>query len=156
MIEAVFGTSKSVTVYGVTQWDYGQEIHAESAEIEIPDGTEAQFYQGNLSHLEYMQAGTCRIPDQMLQHGCDITMYIYVRAPASAETILSAKIRVEKRPRPENYVLPAYEEYKRLMPDGGQEGQVLAKRSDAPYDTEWRDGAGIEALTEEEVDEICQ
>lgn len=106
------------------QWDYGQTIELTGAAIDIPDGTEAQFYQGNLSHTGQIKDMECEVPDVMLQNACSITMYIYVRDATSGETVLTVNIKVDRRPRPKHYVLPAYEEYTRLLPEGGEDGQV--------------------------------
>lgn len=55
-----------------------------------------------------------------------------------------------------NYVLPEYEEYKRLLPAGGTVGQSLIKKTDTDFDVEWGDGAIGEEITEEQIDEICK
>lgn len=142
----------------VTQWDYGQNIKLNGAPIDIPDGTEAQFYQGNLSHTDFISDNICPIPDVMLQNPCGITMYIYVRDGTSGTTVLSVNIGVARRPRPEGYILPAYDGYKRLIPDGGAKGQVLVKQSDSDYDVIWQEveGSNVQAMTNEEVDEACK
>lgn len=155
MIVAKFsGGGRTATAYGLTQWDYGQELALECAEIDIPDGTEVNFYQGELSSIGYIKNCHVMIPDLMLQEAKDITAYVYVRSPSSGETILSIRLPINGRPQPDNYVLPEYREYLRLLPPGGEMGQALVKRTEEDYDTEWTDGAGVEEMTDEEVDEI--
>ena len=157
MITAQFcGGRKTATVYGLTQWDYGQELALEAASIEIPDGTEINFYQGKLSSIAYLKNGHVLVPDLMLQNAENITAYVYVRHERSGETILSINMLISCRPRPDNYVLPEYEEYKRLLPAGGVAGQSLIKKTDIDYDTEWGDGVVGQELTEEQIDEICK
>lgn len=154
MIVAKFTDGCSAVAYGLTQWDYGQELAIECAGVQIPDGTEINFYQGKLSSLGYLKNSHTMIPDLMLQNAEELTAYVYVREESRGETILSVKIPVRLRPRPDNYVLPEYKDYKRLLPAGGEPGQSLVKKSGDDYDTEWNDGAGIGAMTDEEVDNI--
>lgn len=156
MIVAKFNGPGIATADGLTQWDYGQELAIEFAGTEIPDGTEVDFYQGALSGAGYIKSKHILIPDLMLQNAEQITAYVYVRAGGSGETILAVKMPVQARPRPENYILPEYTEYKRLLPDGGDEGQALVKKSAVDYDTGWSDAgaSGIEEMTDEEVDAL--
>lgn len=156
MITAKFCDSQTTTVFGLTQWDYGQELVIENAGMVIPDGTEVNFYQGKLSGVAYMSNNHVLIPDIMLQDSAYITAYVYVRNESSGETILSISLHVRNRPRPENYVLPEYEEYKRLLPSGGTVGQSLVKKTDTDFDVEWGDGAIGQEITEEQIDEICK
>lgn len=156
MIKVVYDGSTSKAIHGLYQWDYGQLINIASTDMDIPDGTEVQFYQGTLAHTAYLQAGICLIPDKMLQFPTDITMYVYIRSPTAGETVLSGNISVKRRPRPDSYVLPAYTDYQRLLPSGGTAGQVLVKKSDADYDYEWSSGGGAEQMTEKEVDTVCE
>lgn len=152
MIVAKFISGATTTAYGLTQWDYGQELVLECAGVEIPDGTEINYYQGKLSSIAYLKNNHSLIPDIMLQNAVDITAYVYIRSPSSGETVLSVKLHIRERPRPENYVLPEYKDYSRLLPPGGSDGQALIKRSNEDYDTQWADDAGIEAMTDDEID----
>ncbi len=155
MIAAKFvGGDRTTTAYGLTQWDYGQELALECKELEIPDRCEVNFYQGALSSLGYVKSSHVMIPDIMLQSADDIVAYVYVRSAAAGETILSIRFPIRARPQPDNYVLPEYRDYQRLLPPGGEEGQVLAKRTENDYDTEWSDSAGVEPMTDEEIDAI--
>ncbi|WP_418751078.1 hypothetical protein [Frisingicoccus sp.] len=122
MILIRFGEMNAKKAYGLTQWDYGQTL--EFCETEIKDNTEIQFYQGLLSHTGYIKDCTARIPDVMLQHAEEIVAYIYARTETEGETIKIVKLPIKERPRPENYVLPEYDSYERLLPVGGEEGQT--------------------------------
>ena len=154
MVTAKFIGNKGCISQQVFQWDYGQELAIENSEIDIPDGTEAQFYQGDLSHRAYISSGHVPIPDIMLQSSADITVYLYVTSRTSGETVLSIVIPVIERPQPEDYILPEYKEYQRLIPRGGDLGQVLRTASNEDYDTEWNDPmpADMEEMTDEEID----
>ena len=146
MIVAKFNGSTVTTVYGLTRWDYGQDLKI-IAEMEIPDGTEIQFYQGDLDVLRYLHGGVVRIPDRMLQDSDVITVYIYVRTDAVGETILTVSLPVADRPRPSNYIMPDTEEHLRLLPAGGEKGQVLVKMPGDDYSVGWEnraDGLGYD------------
>ena len=123
MITAKFTNSSKLSVSGLTQWDYGQELEI-LASFDIPDGTEVQFYQCMQSSTAVTKQGRVRIPDVMLQSAVAITAYVYVTSATSGETVLVAELPVTKRPKPEDYVLPDYAEYSRLLPEGGEVGQV--------------------------------
>lgn len=156
MIVAKFSGYCTTSAYGLTQWDYGQELAIECAELEIPDDTEINYYQGKLSSIAYLKSNHAMIPDIMLQNPEEIIAYVYVRAAASGETILSIKMTVDSRPQPDNYVLPEYKDYSRLLPKGGESGQTLVKASENDYDTEWATmESNLEPLTDEEIDNIC-
>lgn len=44
----------------------------------------------------------------------------------------------------------------RGVPAGGEQGQVLAKKSDTDYSTEWIDTPVPEAITNVKLEEICK
>ena len=123
MIVADFRGYSTVTVRGLTQWDYGQDMQL-IAGIDIPDGTEVQFYQCMKSSLGKTKQSRVRVPDAMLTNAVEITAYVYVRTADSGETVLTVRLPVTARQRPEDYVLPEYTGYSNLLPDGGEPGQV--------------------------------
>lgn len=136
MITAKFTGSSSTSVYGLTQWDYGQILHIDYNGT-IPEGSEVNFYQGLHSSLTYIHNLEAKIPNLMLQNAEDITAYVYIRYPDSGETVLTIRLPVAARPRPDNYVLPDTEEYRRLLPVGGETGQIPVKQSDKDYAVSW-------------------
>lgn len=148
MITAKFYSSNTTTAYGLTQWDYGQELALECQGVEIADGTEINFYQGKLSSVSYLKNNKVMIPDLMLQRAIEITAYVYIRQKSSGETILTILLPVGVRPRPENYVLPEHEDYKRLLPAGGESGQVLRKSAAVDYSAAWSEAADNIDLTD--------
>lgn len=107
---------------GLYQWDYGQELLING--INVPDNTEVQFYQTLRSSIGRIKDGKVRIPDMMLQNAAEITAYVYVCQPDSGETVLKIRLPIKSRPKPEDYVLPDYTEYTRLLPIGGEPGQI--------------------------------
>ena len=144
MIVAYFGSSDSAKAWGLTQWDYGQDLQL-ATDGEIPDGTEVQFYQDLLTSVAYTVGGIIRIPDVMLQNAKTITAYVYVRSEDEGETILTVTLPIQPRPRPSNYVLPAYEEYARLLPVGGSPGQMPVRTENG---IEWGNAADDMQLTD--------
>lgn len=161
MIIAKFMASHATTAYGLTQWDYGQKLTVWYEEREIPDGTEVQFYQRNLSSVAYIQNNCVDIPDQMLTYPDEMIAYVYVRSQTSGETILTIHLPIQPRQQPKNYVLPEYREYLRLLPQGGRAGQVLVKKSETDFDVGWEDvsasgGDGIEPISKPEIDTIIR
>jgi len=148
MIVAKFAGYNTTTAYGLTQWDYGQELVIECPELDISDGTEVNFYQGRLSSTAYLKSKHVLIPDLMLQSAEDMTAYVYVRSESSGETILSIRIPIASRPRPEDYILPEHEASSRLIPDGGKEGQTIRKQNEKNYSIVWGDTADSMDLTD--------
>lgn len=147
MIVAKFAGSSIATAHGLTQWDYGQELALECAGIGIPDKTEVNFYQGKLSSIAYVKSNHVMIPDLMLQSCEMITAYVYVRSESMGETVLSIRLPICERPQPDNYVLPDTEEYNRLLPPGGESGQVPVKSDSMDYAVGWgyrADGANYD------------
>lgn len=156
MIVAKFSGSRATIARGLIQWDYGQELIIENSEFQLEDNTEVGFYQGPLSHTAYLKNRHVLIPDIMLQNSSEIIAYVYVRGKDCGQTILSIRLPVMTRPRPENYVLPEYKEYMRLLPTGGEQGQALAKRSNEDFDVAWIDASEstMQEMSDDEVDAI--
>lgn len=137
MIVAKFSGSDITTAHGLTQWDYGQELAIECEGMEIPDGTEINFYQDKLSSIAYLNGNQVSIPDLMLQDCEMVDAYVYVRSESMGETILTIRLPIISRPKPDNYVLPDYTDYKRLLPAGGEPGQIPVKLEEGDYAIGW-------------------
>lgn len=148
MITACFRGVHKTTAQGLTQWDYGQFMKIEAEDLTIQDGVDVQYYQRTLTSTEPIHEGVVKIPDKMLQSSAEITAYVYARGEACGETILTIRLPVVSRPRPEDYILPEYEEYRRLIPDGGEEGQAIRKQSEKNYSIVWGDTADSIDLTD--------
>lgn len=108
-MDVIFGGGQSsVTVRGLYQWDFGQEIKiygvdTKDSEVEIHF---AQFgMAGAIRGIGDCADGiiTCRIPDNLLVSGEEITVYVYVTGPDYGKTVRTVKLPVVKRKRPENY-----------------------------------------------------
>ena len=156
MIVAKFSGSRTAKAHGLTQWDYGQELAIECAGTPIPDGTEIHFYQGNLSSIAYIKNNHVLVPDLMLQVAKVVTAYVYVREENSGETILSILMPINARPQPDDYILPEYKEYKRLLPPGGDPGQALTKATEKDFEVAWiTQEANLEPMTDDDIDNIC-
>lgn len=136
MVTAKFDGSCVATVYGLTQFDYGQELAVE-VDCSIVDGTEVQFYQGNLATTRYLRGGRVMIPDTMLQDDQTITAYVYVCSESAGETVLTAYLRIAAREKPADYVIPDTQDYRRLLPAGGDLGQIPIKQLSDDYAVGW-------------------
>lgn len=136
MVTAKFDGGCVTTVYGLTQWDYGQELTV-GADFDIVDGTEVQFYQGSLATTRYLRDSKVMIPDVMIQDDQTITTYVYVRTEDSGETVLTAYLRITSREKPADYVLPDTQDYRRLLPAGGYPGQVPVRLEGSEFASAW-------------------
>ena len=71
----------------------GQKLTVWYEEREIPDGTEVQFYQRNLSSVAYIQNNCVDIPDQMLTYPDEMIAYVYVRSQTSGCLLYTSGVR---------------------------------------------------------------
>lgn len=117
-----------LVVRGLTQFDYGQILQFNG--IEIEDGTEIHFVQNRKVITQYIQSNQVLIPDFLLQYSDILTVYVYKISPDSGETILKITLPINSREPPGDYVTPEEPAYSRLIPLGGEEGQVLARGPD--------------------------
>lgn len=109
MIEISLNGSLFHTVYGLTQYDYGRYIKFISDPV-LVDGTEVQFYQTSLSGVMYTKDGAVKVPDKLLENGDNIIAYVYIKQEGLGETVSTIVFKVQKRPKPESYILPDYDE----------------------------------------------
>lgn len=113
MIRADFeNNGHSISVPGLTQWDYGQvleiyglqyaisvEVHyairrqREDAIIDVPNVREGVIYS--------------RIPDKLLESGEELCAYVYIADKDSGETVRTIVLPVKRRPKPGDYDAPA-------------------------------------------------
>lgn len=156
MIEVSFKGRNSTQVKGIYRYDTGQKL--KFVDVEIPDGADMDYYQGERNATEYVEDNIVSIPDKLLSLAVTIKAYVYVRNESSGKTKKEVVIPVVNRPRPGNSVEENEAGYRRLLPEGGEEGQVLRKKSGKNYDVEWGD-AGVEAegfITMEEIDRLFE
>lgn len=109
MIEITLNGSMTYTVYGLTQWDYGQYLKF-SGTPDLDDGVEVQFYQRTLAGTTYIKDNMCKVPDKLLENPSNIIAYVYVKSEGEGETILTLFFKVQKRPKPEDYELPDHDD----------------------------------------------
>lgn len=143
----------AVTVY---QYDYGQALFFGS--LYVPDGTEVDFYQMGNNITRSVKSGRVVIPDIMLQQRADITVYVYLREGDSGRTIFKVTISITGRQPPGNNPAEDSKDYKRLVPSGGEIGQVLTKTSNDDYDFSWADASvsegDYEDITDDDIDAL--
>ena len=143
----------AVTVY---QYDYGQALFFGS--LYVPDGTEVDFYQMGNNITRSVKSGRVVIPDIMLQQRADITVYVYLREGDSGRTIFKVTISITGRQPHGNNPAEDSKDYKRLVPSGGEIGQVLTKTSNDDYDFDWFDASegNYEDITDEDIDALFE
>ena len=164
---------QEVTAEGLWQWDYGQDLmvsgipFAESVtEIHFSvAGSEASIV------LPRMQEGklTARIPNELLEIGCDLKAYLYVADQESGETVRTIRMPVNRRPKPEDYSSPAEKNLLRKLVDDiknkadglqlveGDSLQLLSGEEPLGDPVELPAGGGavgIESITNPEIDQI--
>lgn len=111
MIKAYFENNEASTrAYGLTQWDYGQELRIygierlQTAEVHFSIGEK----EAEISLAEIQEDGTisAMIPDKLLEEGLEIRAYVYVATADSGETVRTVILPVQRRPRPGDYSSP--------------------------------------------------
>lgn len=148
---------ETATVDGLYRYDYGQVLYVIDSGACMTDGMEVDFYQDYQNEIRYLENSQVKIPDTMLENDSDILAYIYIRSLSQGETKKVIRMTVKDRPKPANTETPDNAgNYQRLIPPGGEAGQVLAKRSEKDYDVEWKTGSGgeAEAIPQELIDEL--
>ena len=117
MIAAVFTENNDYAqVYGVWQWDYGQELRIQG--LHLPAAVEIHFALQETGGEAVTRVGvtqdgitTVPIPDSMLEgagNSKDYQIYawVYLADQVSGETIKRIKIQVRARPMPEAFEAP--------------------------------------------------
>ena len=135
MVKAVYKGYDTISVYGLTQYDYGQILLFEG--IEIKEGTEVHFCQADKAITEYVKENQVHIPDYMLQYADIINTYVYVIDDKSGETVRKAIIYITPREKPADYTTPEEPSYTRLLPLGGLDGQIPVKQPEEEYVVSW-------------------
>ena len=93
----------------MTQWDSGYSLHISGLTEEAAE-TEVHFANHG-SNEALCMSGTWEedilivsVPDKLLTNGTDIFVFVYEKTEESGRTIRTAKIPVEKRAKPDDYV----------------------------------------------------
>ena len=114
MINAIFTEDvNSVTVSGLTQWDYGQQLHISG--ITLPDIAEVHFSSCTL-YAEAITRFTSKdeqnggyivdIPNECLREPYDIKAWVYEIDSGQGQTKKEIFMPVFKRSRPKDFVNP--------------------------------------------------
>lgn len=117
MITAVFTEDNDYAqVYGVWQWDYGQELRIQG--LHLPAAVEIHFALQETGGEAVTRVGvtqdgitTVPIPDSMLEGAGNskdyqIYVWVYLADQVSGETIKRIKMQVRARPMPEAFEAP--------------------------------------------------
>ena len=108
-MEVRFKTDSDIPiVYGLYQYDYGQDLLIYG--LNNQDVTQVHFSAVNLksaliSTVQPTEDGgiKCAIPDKCLEQGTDIIVYVYLSGQGFGKTIRQAILSVNKRKKPEDY-----------------------------------------------------
>lgn len=94
----------TVVIDGLTQWDRGRKLRI--VDDDLPAAFEVHFAPRACKTAYVVEAtstggvATVGIPDEALQHGRDIRVYIYI----DGKTVKTIVMPVGRRPKPEDYV----------------------------------------------------
>lgn len=120
MIEAVFTDEiNSVTVPGLTQWDYGQELRIKG--LTLPSEFQVHFACKRLDKALVRNGtfsdgvGSVMIPDKMLQQDTDLTAWVYVANDKEGETLNAIYLPIKTRTRPSDYISPPDDQHEELI-----------------------------------------
>lgn len=150
MIRVEFKEHSVVTVYGLTQYDFGQLL--EITGVDIPDGTEIHFCQSGKAITQYIQKNQVLIPDHMLQYSDAVHAYLYKVEHESGETTRHIVLKIAAREKPGDYVIPEEPAYSRLLPIGGDDDQILCIKNG---EYAWRN-IGEEFASDDELKAISE
>lgn len=96
----------STTAYGLVQWDYGQTLKitgvevAETLEVHFAvNRKDAEIVVGNIAD----GAIEAKIPDNLLEEGEEIKVYLYIADPDSGKTVRKVLLPVKRREKPGDY-----------------------------------------------------
>lgn len=109
ILEAIFTTDiLSVTVPGLTQWDYGQQLKIKG--LDITENVEVHFSNNINKEAIVMQASASGndlivdIPNVILEKDANITAYVYTDTGTAGETIRMVFLPVISRVKPADFV----------------------------------------------------
>lgn len=118
--------------YDMWRYDCGQTL--EFQRTTVLDGTEVQFYQDRHSARTFVKDGAAAVPDYFLAQPMNIIAYLYVVGESGGKTVREINITVMDRPKPIGYVDPTLPvDYSRLLPTGGEDGDILVFGPEGPY-----------------------
>ena len=111
------------------QYDYGQQIKFEG--IDVPNGTEIHFFQGEFGCKGIIKGQIADVPDYLLVSSQTVLAYLYLADENSGKTIKKLTILILQREKPPDYVDPTKPaDYSRLLPLGGEIGDLLIVTED--------------------------
>lgn len=170
LTRAVFTNSEyCVAETPLWQFDYGQQLQILG--IELPDVFEAHFSNDPTgeSKTQIGQGGVVAIPDEYLLNSGYLYVWVYLHTSATdGETRYQIKVKIRERATPSDTpptpqqqdviteaiaalndgvtrseaAAEAAAEAADMFPAGGMTGQILAKASNADYDTHWINNEG--------------
>ena len=155
-IQVAFGALKKITGPSL-QWQYNEKQILVITGLDLPEYYAVDFCNEGDADTITMTASAAgvEIPDQFLLTGKRLIAYIVVVDGEAVNTIGQITFPVNVRGRrtdisPEPAEQQQIDELVNLLnnaavkaiPEGGLAGQVLSKKTDSDYDTEWVDQSG--------------
>lgn len=109
MLEAIFSEGiLTVTVTGLTQWDYGRKLTIKG--LSYTDSVEVHF-SNNIEKLAIVMEATksgsdlvTEVPNVLLEKNSDITAWVYIDSGTSGETVRTIILKVKPRIKPADYI----------------------------------------------------
>ena len=109
MLEAIFSEGiTTVTVTGLTQWDYGRKLTIKG--LSYTDNVEVHF-SNNIEKeavvMEVTKSGSdlvTEVPNVLLEKNHDITAWVYIDSGTSGETVRTINLKVKPRIKPADYI----------------------------------------------------
>lgn len=98
----------TITVAGLTQWDYGQKLIIKG--LKVPSVLQVHFSNNREKEAIVMPATQqddiieTEVPNVMLEETADITAWVYVVGENSGETIKKVVLPVAKRIKPQDFI----------------------------------------------------
>lgn len=109
MVEAIFTeTTTTLTLAGLTQWDYGQKLHIKG--LDLPEVAQVHFCNTTQDEAIVRVATkqgdewVCDIPNELLEDFHDIKSWIYETNEEHGETIKTIYLKVKKRAKPQDFI----------------------------------------------------
>lgn len=116
MIDAYFLKSqKSITVEGITQGDYGQQLAIQGLNLPLKVEVHFALVGDNNGIRTYGTTAdgitTADIPNTLIAKGKDIIAYVFVSDTSQGKTVRTIRIPVAPKPNIEDVELPPEDEY---------------------------------------------
>lgn len=144
-------SKNDVVITGLYQYDYGLKI--EFSGVNIEDGTELHFFQGECGCRTFIRNNIADFPDYLLASSKTVNAYVYLGNEEQGRTIKRLTFLIMPREQPPDYINPTKpSDYSRLLPIGGEIGDLVFKTEDGYA---WKN-IDEEFVTNEELQKVSE